>query len=251
MKDFIPCRKCSKKEGPLPGYYYSTNSDGYQTIIECEYHKNWKREKEIETKCKISGILTDHSFDDYVGENSRYEMRCLKNYAESFSNFKEKTMVYLYGANGTQKTTMSHVVGMTLIRNGFSVYFTTMNKLIGYLVKDSGYDQVDDDTSYILSQCENCDLLIIDESFDPSKVTIYKSGYQIPFLDSFLRNRFEINKKSILFISNIKPSFIEANGYGRSLQNFIERNTRNSFLEFKDNYIANSINAVNFFGVER
>ena len=37
-----------------------------------------------------------------------------------------------------------------------------------------------------------CDFLIIDDSFDKKKATIFKSGYQIPFLDEFLRTRLEI-----------------------------------------------------------
>ena len=83
------------------------------------------------------------------------------------------------------------------------------------------------------------DLLIVDESFDKSKLTLYKSGYQIPFIDRFIRERFEINKKAIIFISNKEPTQIEEQGFGFSLESLIRRNVRESTLNFFDTYIDN------------
>ena len=93
---------------------------------------------------------------------------------------------------------------------------------------------------YALKRYYNVDLLIIDEAFDKDKVSLYKSGFQLPYLDSFLRNRFEMKNKSIFFISNIKPSDIAKYGFGISLQDFVERNTRGSQLFFSDRYVDNA-----------
>ena len=86
---------------------------------------------------------------------------------------------------------------------------------------------------------EKTDLLILDEAFDREKVTVYKSGYQIPFLDTFLRKWSNTTDKSIIFISNVEPSKIEANGYSRSIQDFVERNIKlhGALLTFEDRYL--------------
>ena len=76
----------------------------------------------------------------------------------------------------------------------------------------------------------------MDEVFDRAKNTLFKSGYQIPFIDEFLRTRVDIDNKGIIFISNVKSCDIEKEGYSKSLQDFVERHTSRSTLEFKDRY---------------
>ena len=65
---------------------------------------------------------------------------------------------------------------------------------------------------------------------------LFKSGYQIPFIDEFLRTRVDIDNKGIIFISNVRSCDIEKEGYSKSLQDFVERHTSRSTLEFKDKY---------------
>jgi DNA replication protein DnaC len=95
----------------------------------------------------------------------------------------------------------------------------------------------------------NCDLLILDEVFDRSKVILYASGYQIPFLDQFIRSRLDMMKKGILFISNKAISQIASEGFGESLQDLIERKVilRNANLTFSDR-VFDSISKNNFTG---
>jgi len=64
----------------------------------------------------------------------------------------------------------------------------------------------------ILNQLKKSDLLIIDESFTKDKVLLYKSGYQLPFLDAFLRERLDVIKRGTLFISNKSVMNIESEG---------------------------------------
>ena len=85
------------------------------------------------------------------------------------------------------------------------------------------------------------DLLILDESFDKFKVNIFNTGYQLPFLDSFLRSKFEVGKKCILFISNVPPNNISQNGFGDSLQSLVERNVATSTFIFKDKFSRNAV----------
>lgn len=231
---FIPCRKCSNKPGPKPGFIYS-EKDNYDVIIECSCHVAWRRQLELNSQLEVSNIKPDYNFKDYKGSNSVEEFEAFKTFANNYSSYNYKTMVYLWGKNGCQKTTMSQALGKILIEKGFSVQYTLMNTLINNLIKD--FDEETSSTKdAFIKRCKEVDLLIIDESFDPKKVTMYKSGYQIPFLDAFFRERFETHKKSILFISNVSPSSIDSNIFGTSLKNFVERNTRESCIEFKDVY---------------
>lgn len=237
VKKFIPCRVCPNrtKGGPKPGYYYETE-DNYQVIKECDCHKKWREEGELERKFDFAQVNTSYTFDDYRGTESKEALEDLIYTAKNFSNkFRYQTMIYLYGPNGTQKTSMAQCLGKELIKQGLSVQYTLLNTLMISLT-DIRMEEGDESSRNFVQRCQEVDLLIIDESFDSSKVTIFKSGYQIPYLDSFLRTRFEMNKKSILFISNKKPSEIASQGFGTSIENFIKRNTLTSLLEFKDVY---------------
>lgn len=238
-KKFIQCRNCPNREkgGPNPGYYYETEN-GYRVIKECDCHKKWREESELERKFEFAQVNTPYTFDDYRGFESKEDFEDLKYVANNFQKFCYKTMIYLYGPNGTQKTSMSQCLGKELIRSGYSVQYTLLNTLMNCLI-DIRDEDGDESSKNFIKRCQDVDLLIIDESFDSSKVTIFKSGYQIPYLDSFLRTRFEMNKKSILFVSNKKPSEIESQGFGVSIENLVKRNTIQSTLTFKDVYIDN------------
>lgn len=254
MKQFIQCRNCPRNNNPSsPIGYYFTKKGNYEVLTECNCHIKWREEKDLETLCILSGIRPDFTFDDYVGSKSIKQLNCLKKYVENFEKYSYKTMLYIYGSNGTQKTSMAQAAGKYLIQNKYKVHYINMNDLINNLVlSQSSYKEESENyykSNEIIKKCKECDLLIVDESFDPSKVTIYKSGYQIPFLDSFLRERFEFNKRSIIFISNIKPDQISSCGYGISLQDLVKRNTSNSFLEFNDNYEKNSARNLNPLGL--
>ena len=233
--NFIPCRKCSNKPGPKPGFIYSEKNN-YSIIIECPCHISWRKAQELQFKMESSLINPDYSFDDYKGTKSLTEFEAFKYFGLNYNKYNYKTMVYLWGKNGCQKTSMAQALGKLLLENNFSVQYTLMNTLLNNLVTDFNEETSLAKNNFI-KRCLDVDLLIIDEAFDPKKVTMYKSGYQIPFLDTFIRNRFEIHKKSILFISNVSPSSISKDDFGTSLQNLIERNTRESCIEFRDNYM--------------
>lgn len=265
-KQFIPCRNCPRKdkEGPTDtlGYYYDT-VDGYQVIKECQCHKKWRKEAELALTLYNSDIQSDYNFSDYKGTKSLLDLLCIRNIAENPDKFIYNKMIYLYGPNGTQKTTMCQCLGKELILKGYSVQYILMDKLIKSLVSDfNRSEEAQTEINFLIKRCLECDFLIIDEAFDLKKITIYNSGYQIPYLDNFLRTRFDINKKSIIFISNRAPHEIGEipsqrlnepikEGFGISLQNFVERNVKQSTLEFKDVWLdnANNINRRGLFGL--
>jgi len=75
-------------------------------------------------------------------------------------------------------------------------------------------------------------MLIVDDAFDPKKITLYKSGYQLPFLDTFFRRRIEGLKKAICFTSNVPISEIGGT-FGQSIQALIKRSAPDP-MEFSD-----------------
>lgn len=233
MKKFEPCNICRGKEGPAPGYVY-VDMKGYRVAQECECHRLWELESRRERAYIRAGVNTPLDFSSYKGDLSQGSVESLKVLCNNFDRFKERTNIYMYGPNGTQKTTMAQVVGKKLIDQGFSVKYVLMESLIHDL--NGGFDK-DEERDARVREYRDVDLLIIDEAFDITKVTVYKSGYQLPYLDSFLRERYDQDRKSTLFISNVTPQDISVDKFGASLQNFMVRTTINSFLTFQDEYI--------------
>lgn len=239
IKPFIQCRNCPRREkdGPAVGYYYD-KVDGYQVIKECSCHKKWREEVTLTQNMIQSGVVPDYTFDNYCGHKSLRDLNALRKIAEYPDRFVYKTMIYVYGPNSCQKTSMCQALAKDLIMKGYKVQFTYMSDLVSALVKEFD-DPHQEKKDYLIQRCADCDFLFLDESFDKTKVTIFQSGYQIPFLDNFLRSQFEIEKKTIIFISNILPNQIEEAGYSPSLQALIERNVKNSTLKFQDKWIDN------------
>jgi chromosomal replication initiation ATPase DnaA len=252
IMEFVQCRNCPriKSDGPEPGYYYKKVGN-YTFIQECDCHKRWREDSAKEAEMIASNITYDFPFENYVGKKSLKELECLKKISRNPDFFRDKKMIYIWGPNGCQKTSMVQALGKELILKGYTVQYTLMSNLITNLVSDfSESDSAKEKKDYFIKRCMDCDFLIIDEAFDSKKITLYASGYQIPYLDTFLRTRFEINGKSIIFVSNVSPRNIAdvplsrngeqvKQGFGTSIQNLIERNVKQSELLFQDVWVEN------------
>lgn len=239
MKEYTPCRSCYNKQGPLPGFYY-TFIENQRYVIECPCHIRWKEEVRLGIRARESNIWENppNLQTTYLGNKSLEDKDRLIKYASNFENYKNN-IVYLYGPNGTQKTTAAMWVGLELLKKGYSVHYVLMYKLS--LLLTTMFEEKES-AEKILMQYKEADLLIIDESFSKDKIVLYKSGYQLPFLDSFLRERIDLQKKGILFLSNSPPQNIEKEGFSKSIQDLISRNVTQSTLYFQDNYIASKEN---------
>lgn len=255
MEKFIACRKCAGKgvRGQSTGYIYNAELNA---VRECECHIRYRTNKGILDRLEKAGIGQDdfvlnYNIDtDYVGTQSLESVSKIKKYISQFKAglpAYHHAMLYMYGINGSQKTTIGKYICKEIVStckdddykdslypNYYKAQFITMNDLIKQLtILDT------DKQETAMKKINDADVLIIDESFDKEKVTIYKSGFQIPYLDSFLRKFMMNPTKSIIFISNVEPKEIESNGYSHSIQDFVERQTtiQNSVLPFMDNYI--------------
>lgn len=231
------CRGCEHKDKDccpgILGYYYTGVKD---YIKKCDRFKKWQEEQDLNLKYRRSHVDIDFNFDDYLGEKSKDSMKKLRYISNHPGDFLKGTF-YIYGGNGTQKTSMSRVMGRELIKKGYTVHYILMEDLINLIMDAEDFDaEKANKAQKEVSKLYLIDFLIIDESFDRTKVTLFKSGYQLPFLDKFLRKRLENIRKTTFFISNETIDSIENSGYGKSIQNLIERNVKGNIIEFHDNY---------------
>ena len=132
MPVFRPCRKCSKLgAGPAPGYYY-TKVDGFDVVMECNCHKSWRERKDNFYAFSRAGVLGTTTEKDYLGTQSLRDLECLMKVKDNPEKFKDKC-IYLWGPNGTQKTSMCMYLGRELIKKGYSVKYVLFNKLVSDL----------------------------------------------------------------------------------------------------------------------
>lgn len=241
---FLPCRTCRNKEGPKPGFYFETIPYGQSTsrvVVECECHKAWREENVFRVRAVRANVWPEaRSYDpdtEYIGTGSLENVRRLKTYVSRFEEFGN-VMVYMHGGNGTQKTTLAQWAAATLLSSGYTVQYMLMQNLLELLWKRKDFDD-DMERDREVEKLTKIDLLVVDEAFSKEKVTLYKSGYQLPYLDRFLRDRVEVQRRGILFISNHPPEEIAQHGFSKSIEDLVVRKTRpqKSVLEFIDNYV--------------
>lgn len=208
--------------------------DGEEVLKETEEWRDLKKRKHTEVLLKRSGIpyhALELTLDDYVGKDIE-KIEKMKMYIKDFKDRYRYVHLYFWSLeNSTQKTTMASVLGKELLTAGFSVQFTLMSSLIKLLSEE----RFEPKHEAILNPIRKADFLIIDDSFDRKKATIYKSGYQIPFLDEFLRTRLEIEKKATCFTSNIPIDSIDTEVFGTSLKRLLERSIIDPF-HFESSY---------------
>ncbi|NCC80173.1 MAG: hypothetical protein EOM07_11300 [Clostridia bacterium] len=214
--------------------YEKTTIDGEEVFKETEEWRDFKRKKKTEALLQVSGIpfhALELSLDDYVGKDLE-KIEKMKIYLKNFdSKFKHIHLYFWSVENSTQKTTMASVLGKDLLTAGFKVQFVLMSRLIKLLSEE----KFEPEHEKILNPIRNADFLIIDDSFDKKKATIYKSGFQIPFLDEFLRTRLEIEKKATCFTSNIPIDSIDEDVFGTSMKKLLKRSIPDPF-HFKSSY---------------
>lgn len=239
---FIPCRKC-KKTNKNPEGYYTKEINGQTILVECPHHIKWRQNKDLKIKYIKNGFSEenfDYTFASYKGEKSISNINRIKNYLKCFldndkKNIVKRSILYLYGPNGTQKTTIASMIGKSLIKCGLNIKYVLMKTLID-LLWDS---QRDENAKLKINDYLNCDIIIIDESFSKDKIHLWQSGAQIGYIDEFFRERLNLGN-GIIFISNTKPEDIENQGFSHSIQDLISRELKkdDGAMLFSDNYMS-------------
>lgn len=259
MIKYVQCRNCLNKNGSFAPKGYILKKvlagDGktqIEVLEECKCHIEWRKAVALEkqfNKANINPDIVKYDINTYQGTKSLDNLNRLKNFVNMYfskntpEDVREKLVsatLYLYGPNGTQKTTLAKWFGYQFIKNKKTVYYTLMNDLVKLLQKSERDEEAQAKIDKILDR----DLLIIDEAFMKERVLIYHSGYQLSFIDTFLRNRLQSKKKCTVFISNIEPSKIDESVFGIGLKDLVTRNVLLStgLLLFEDNYMDNLSN---------
>lgn len=215
-----------QKISPFTGERYickSISDDEDQMLVPSSEWLEYQRVRTLEIELQKSGIplhVIDYDIPtDYIGNKSLEQVnKCVK-YVQHFEDKFYNKCLYFYGDSGTQKTTVAQWIAKKLIETKKTVKYVTMNSL----VKDLTQEQFSDEAKERLDCIRNTDLIIMDRAFDKSQVTLYNSGYQLSFLDSFLRDRIEIQQKAIIIISNNPISDISKHKFNADIQDLIHR----------------------------
>jgi len=230
MDKFIPCSNC------VDGYiYYRATKDGSSEYVKrCQCLTNYIENKNLELRLKGSGLalsIVGYDIKTYIGKKSIKELEKVEKFIKEFKEKFYCKHLYIFGPNGTQKTTIAQYIGRELIRQGLSIKYALMNEIIKTLSKEGFEKEVQQE----IKDYYKVDCLIIDEAFDKEKILWYKSNYQMNFLDSLLRKRIDQYNKSIIFVSN---KFVESinDNFNTSIYDLIKRNTEQTILEFYDHY---------------
>ena len=219
-------------EAPPLKKYEEVLIDGEVYVRKTKEWEEYQRSHALRYALMSSGIpafVSDLTLDDYV--DPRHEnpnLGRLKKYVAEFESRYRMVHLYIWShMNGTQKTTTASIVAKSLIQNGFVCRFVLMGDLIRCL--SSLEDEEKEENQYRISSWADCDFLVIDDSFDKKKATIYRSQFQISFLDQFLRKRLEIDRKATCFTSNFSIDEIDEAVFGLSLKKLVERSVPDPF----------------------
>ncbi len=224
------CDDC--KDTDLPGFQLN---EGVATLCKCR--SDWVASETLKLNCRDSNIgshILDLSFEDYVGNLSKDNLRKLQIFINKFSTIGKTKSLYVYGGKGTQKSTMLSVLAKELLKKKHKVYYVhTMDSLIKTLgtFESEKTSQIRDFTFKVT----HSDLVIIDECW-ANKNSYSVTDYQLNTLRSYLKERMEVLQKSIVFISNFPVENIQSRGYSEALADLISRNTLEKRLMFQDNY---------------
>lgn len=234
VEPFEPCRKCRGSDLTPQGFIISRGGD----VKECDCHIEWKRRENLKMKLMDSNIslsIIDRSFDTYIGDKSRDKIENFKKFINRFKDIGYKKSLYVYGSNGTQKTTIVQVTAKELLKQGYSVFYIRAMDLI---IKNFGAFNPTEENNSFMEKAENSDLVIIDECFARKRQESV-SDYQLIALRNYLKERLELKEKSTIFISNYSIEEIQKQGFDRGIYDLIKRNTVGKTLLMQDNYLEN------------
>lgn len=220
---FEPCGKCKD------GYIYSGDS-----AVKCSCLIEYQRSIITQVRLSRSGVYDEVDLSWYKGPDIEGNVSKIKKYVDGLTEkFSKNSHLYFVGPNGSQKTFTSKAIIKEAVLKNLSCKFVLMNDLIKKLtdIYEDGYNST-------IDEYYSCSLLVIDDCFDPKKVTVFKSGYQIPYLDEFLRKRIEQFGGNIIFTSNIPIKDIDENKFSKDIKNLLKRSIsdKGGELYFNDIY---------------
>lgn len=214
----------------MEGFEVSTDEFGEEYLIPTEEGRKRQRELRLGLLLKQAGITEpEHRLNQYKGADERRNIPKIKKYVAEFERFKSVNLYFWSDGNSSQKTTVAKNIILELSLLGYECQFILMADLLSLLQKETfgGVGLAEQ-----VNRLRNVDFLVIDDAFDPKKATVYRSGYQFSFLDTFLRYRIETARKAVCFTSNIPIEKISEN-WTASIMSLVERSVPTP-MEFND-----------------
>jgi DNA replication protein DnaC len=166
------------------------------------------------------------NFEDYKGDHNSEVFKKVKYYADNIdkSEFKHVSL-FIHGKHSTQKTAVACNILKEAMKKGLTCRFILAGVLIDKLMKLQGFHK-DEELYEEIKQLKKCDVLLIDDCFDPDKSLMWKNSVNnsmiIAEYDIFFRDLLSRNTK-IIITSNFDKSIIKQY-YGISLFELIDRN---------------------------
>jgi DNA replication protein DnaC len=233
---YTPCKLC--KEG------YEKYKDG--TFAKCLCKKDYDHKALLLYRLIQYGFISNnpvkeqvdfilnYSLKNYKGKDELGNLLKVETFIEKFKKRYSSMNLFLYGEPGTQKSTVARYIGKSLLeKRGLTCHYTLANTLIIGLVNASRNEEQKEWVTKLL----NTDCLIIDE-MDEEKIITYESGWQRKHVLPFLKERIEIQRKSVIFVSNKEPDNIGEYFEG-SIQDLISREVLDKTMKFNDNFMKN------------
>lgn len=208
-------------------FTYIQDEDGEIVAIPNPIKQQEARQKKYQLfleKSNLPEFYWDIEFDDYKGSKDSDEFKKAKYYANNIDKpeFKHVSL-FIYGSHSTQKTAVACNILKEAIRKGLKCKFILAGSLIDKLMKLQGFNK-DEELYLEIKELKQCDVLFIDDIFDPSKAITWKNNNDLIITewDIFLRDLLSRNTK-IIMTSNFDKTIIKQH-YGESLFQLIDRN---------------------------
>ena len=224
---FIPCGKCNQ------GWLFD---DVAGLATKCDCLIQFQKQATLNIYKSKAGILNHSTNVENLKLKNKDLLSKIRYYASNIDGKMNKNChLYLCGKNNSSKTFTAKSILHDACEKSIDCKFIIMGDLID-MISDSFAEE---SKSKEIDKYLNCKLLVVDDAFDKKKITIYRSGFQLAFVDRFFRKRLETLQLNTIFTSNVSIDNIESNGFSYDIQNLIERTIKNrdGYLEFNDIFV--------------
>jgi hypothetical protein len=215
-------------KGRLVPKYHFEYIDGQEMAVPTREWKTRLASLEAKRYLLSAGIgeAAPYGLDTYIGEDQFNNIPKLRKYCEEFKTKYSRIHLYLWSkVNGTQKSTCAKDMIIRLAEQGIRGKFVLMDSLIKTLVEADR----DEDAKQKSTEWLTADFLVIDECFAKGQITLFKSGYQLAFVNTFLKERLEVFRRATCFTANLPIEEI-GQEWGPGIQSLIDRSIPSPML---------------------
>jgi hypothetical protein len=208
-------------KGRLLPKYRLDELDGQEILIPTLEWKEYLASLETKRHLLAAGVgeVTAYGLNTYIGEDKFRNIPKLKKYCDEFKMNFLHIHLYLWSrVNGTQKSTCAKDIIVRLAKQGVKSKFVLMDSLIKTLLEAERDAEAKQKSKEWLA----ADFLVIDECFAKGQITLFKSGYQLAFLNTFLKERLEVFRRATCFTANIPIEDI-GQEWGAGIQSLVDR----------------------------